>query len=77
MSILLVRQASGKQPKQPYALEWYVPRLVDDPVASHSSRRSLESIEIPIAPNRFTYPTRNCISVHQRASAVRFRHQRA
>jgi hypothetical protein len=65
------RQASGKQPKQPYALVWYVPRLVDDPGTISRARLFLESMAIPIAHNRFTYPT-GCISVHQRASAVRF-----
>jgi hypothetical protein len=67
------RQASGfrKTAKQPYALEWYVPRLVDDPGTISRARLFLESMAIPIAHNRFTYPT-GCISVHQRASAVRF-----
>ncbi|MFN5393677.1 MAG: hypothetical protein ACK5EO_07205 [Planctomycetota bacterium] len=57
--------------KQPYALEWYVPRLVDDPGTISRARLFLESMAIPIAHNRFTYPT-GCISVHECLSAVRF-----
>ena len=57
--------------KQPYALVWYVPRLVDDPGTNSRARLFLESMAIPIAPNRFTYPT-GCISVHECLSAVRF-----
>ncbi len=52
---------------------WYVPRLVDDPVASPVQRLFPESTKIPIAHNRFTFPT-PCISVHECASAVGFLH---
>jgi hypothetical protein len=46
--------------KEPYA-SWYVPRLVDDPGSISRARLFLESMVIPIAHNRFTYPT------HQRS----------
>jgi hypothetical protein len=60
---------AGFRPNSQTALRacWYVPRLVDYPVAIYSSSVVLESMAILIAPNRFTYPTLAFISVHQRS----------